>query len=260
MPARRRLAALAAALLLGLLSTAFVAGPAAAVNDMTDGIAPGVVKADDGFGTATVVVPSNGYVTYFVAATPNLAGTPVEVWTNTNGTWQKATSRSFAADGTLHYFTRITGRIGFQARIPGTPGGAAHGRSATIWPSGDARATHTQITLSCDDFTEDDFARPDSSVLLERSVGVKAGTILDVALCSNVSTGFGWEEAAFDSAHLRLLGHRYVEVHDVVGAPGLEIWSFRIVGRGEGHGMMAYSRPFAGGEKAVWSFVLTTLS
>jgi len=260
MPARRRLAALAAALALALLATASLAGPAVAVNDMTDGIAPGVVKANDGFGTATVIVPSNGYVTYFVAAAPNLAGTPVEVWTNTNGTWTKATSRSFAADGTLHYSVRVTGRIGFQARIPGTPGGAAHGRSATTWPAGDARAAHTQITLSCNDFTEDDFARPDSSVLLERTVALKAGTVLDVVLCSNASTGFKWEEAAFDSAHLRLLSHRYVNTSDFVGAPGAETWSFRIVGRGEGHGMMAYSRPFTGGQKAVWSFVLTTLS
>jgi predicted secreted protein len=260
MRVRRRFSALAAGVVLGLLSTMLVAGPAAAVNDMTDGIAPGVVASNDGFGTATVIVPANGYVTYFVAAAPNLAGTPVEVWTNTNGTWTKATSRSFAADGTLHYFTRVTGRTGFQARIPGTPGGSAHGRSATTWPSGDPRSRHIQITLSCDDFTDDDLARPDSSVLLERTVALKAGTILDVSLCSNVSTGFGWEEAAFDSAHLRLLDHRYVDVHDVVGAPGIEIWSFRIVGRGEGHGMMAYSRPFAGGQKAVWSFVLTTQS
>jgi predicted secreted protein len=260
MRARQRFAVPATALLLGLLSTTVFVGPAAAVNDMTDGIAPGVVKGNDGFGTTTVIVPANGYVTYFVQGEPSLAGTIVEVWTNTSGTWQKATTRSFAADATLHYPARVSGRIGFQARIPGTPGGHAHGRSATNWPAGDARSAHVSITLSCDDFTEDDLARPGSSVLVERTVAVKSGTRLDVVLCSNPSTGFEWEEAAFDSAHLRLLGHREVDIHDIVGAPQTEVWSFQVVGHGNGYGMMAYSRPFAGGEKAVWSFVLTTQS
>jgi len=45
-----------------------------------------------------------------------------------------------------------------------------------------------------------------------------------------------------------------------VRAPGIERWSFRVVGRRDGHGMMAYSRPIPGGQKAVWSFVLTTQS
>src|SRR5262245_43810541 len=224
MRVRHRFTALAAATVLGLLSTMLLAGPAAAVNDMTDGIAPGVVKGNDGFATTTVIVPANGYVTYFVRGEPSLAGTIVEVWTNTNGTWTKATTRSFAADATLHYFTRVTGRIGFQARIPGTPGGSAHGRSATTWPSGDARATHTQLTVSCDDFTEDDLARPTDSVLVERTVAVKTGSTLDVVLCSNDATGFAWEEAAFDSAHLRLLGHKLVYIHDIFGAPQIEVW------------------------------------
>jgi inhibitor of cysteine peptidase len=230
------------------------AGPVAAVNELADGIAPGVVRANDGFGTSTVIVPQDGYVTYFVQGAANLAGTPVQIWTNTTGEWALATTRAFSEDGTAHYFARLTGRTGVEARIPGTPGGSAHGRSATTWPAATDR--RTRISVGCDDFATEDNA----SVLVGRTVALKSGTQVDVVLCSNPSTGFEWQAAAIDSARLRLVGHHFTVTSDLVGAPGTETWSFRVVGSGKGHGVLVYSQPWEGGQKAVEVFVLTTLS
>ncbi len=246
----------AALLILGLLAAP---GSVAAVNDLATSIAPGVVRADDGFGTTTVVVPPNGYVTYLVKGASNLAGTPVQVWTNTAGTWALAASRSFAADGTLHYYARVTGRTSFQARIPGTPGGAGPARQAATSATA---APRTLISVGCHDFEEDDFARPStsSSTLVQRTVGVRAGTQLDIVLCSNASTGFSWQAAAVDSVHLRVLRHHYSNDSDFVGAPGIESWSFRVLAGGTGHATLSYSQPWNGGIKAAWTFVLTTLS
>jgi predicted secreted protein len=93
---------------------------------------------------------------------------------------------------------------------------------------------------------------------------LKAGAQLVVTLCSNASTGFAWQEAAIDSAHLRVLGHTYTApkptTPPLAGAPGLETWTFLVTGRGGGHAVLAYSQPFAGGIKAAWIFVLETRS
>jgi predicted secreted protein len=240
--------------LLGPLSVA------AESTTLDDSITAGVVRTNDGFGTSTVIVPVGGYVTYLVRTAPSLAGTRLEIWTNTGSGWQYATARTIAPDGTVHYFVRISRRTGFQARLAGdatTPATRSHARSAANWPAATDR--RTLISVGCDDFVPDTFARPDdnNSALVERTVGVTPGTQLDVVLCSNASTGFGWETAAIDSAHLRLLGHHYVNISDFVGAPGTETWSFLVTAHGEGHAMLAYSQPWAGGTKAAWSFVLT---
>jgi predicted secreted protein len=243
-------------LVAGLLAA--TAGPAAAANDLTDGIAPGVVDDGGDFSTYSVVVPRNAYVTYLAKGDGSLAGTPVEIWTNTGAGWAKATTRTFTSDGSVRYVARITAKISFQARIPGTPGGSAHGRSATTWA---AAADHrTKITAGCGDFEVGD-----SNVLVTRTAAVKSGTVLVVTLCSNASTGLSWQEAAIDSAHVRVLGHTYAEPRQtggtpIAGADGTETWTFLVTGRGEGRAVLAYSQPFAGGIKAAWIFVLETRS
>jgi predicted secreted protein len=115
--------------------------------------------------------------------------------------------------------------------------------------------------VGCDDFATEE----DASALVGRTVALKSGAQIDVVLCSNPSTGFTWEAAAIDSSRLRLIGHRFAGAPStgripVTGAPGAETWSFRVVGTGKGHGVLAYSQPWAGGQKAVGLFVLTTLS
>jgi hypothetical protein len=108
MTRRSARAALLATVLLALLA-ASTATPVAAVNDLTDGIAPGVVDNGGDFGTAAVVVPQNGYVTYVAQGAGTLAGTIVEIWKSTGGEWTKAATRTFAADGSVRFWTRVTG-------------------------------------------------------------------------------------------------------------------------------------------------------
>lgn len=247
---------LPAAMLFAALFATIPVATAAAVNDLTDGIAPGIVDDLGDFGTSSVVVPQNGYVTYIAQGAANLAGTVVEIWTNTGSGWASATTRAFADDGSVRYFARVTRKTSFQARIPGTPGGAAHGRTATVWAS--SRDRRTKITAGCDDFLVGD-----SNVLVTRTAALKSGTILVVTLCSNASTGFAWQAAAVDSAHLKLLGHTYAGPRQTgsppaVGGYGLETWSFLVTGHGEGHAVLSYDQPFAGGIRAAWIFVLET--
>lgn len=247
-------AALLAPLLLGLLAAA-TAGPVAAVNELTDGIAPGIVDGGGDFGTSSVVVPQHGYVTYMAQGAGSLAGTVVEIWRNTGGEWEKVATRSFASDGSVRYWTRITGRTTLRARIPGTPGGSAHGRTGTTWASASDR--RTKITAGCDDFEVGD-----SNILVTRTAALKAGTVLVVTLCSNASTGFSWQAAAVDSTHVRVLSHAYTASKSasppLVGASGLETWTFLVSDHGEGHAVLAYNQPWSGGIKAAWIFVLET--
>jgi predicted secreted protein len=246
---------LLAAALLAILLSAIPGATVLAVNDLTDGIAPGIVDDLGDFGTSSPVVPQNGYVTYMAQGAGNLGGTPVEIWKNTGGDWVKATTRAFAEDGSIRYSARITGKTSFQARIPGTPGGSAHGRTATTWSSATDR--RTKITVGCGDWEQGD-----SNILISRTAALKSGTVLVVTLCSNASTGASWDDAAIDSAHIRVLGHSYTQPTQtnppIAGADGLETWSFLVTGHGEGHAVLSYGQPFAGGFKAAWIFVLET--
>src|SRR3954451_13861660 len=141
-----RMRRVAIGIVLALLAVGVLgAAPVLVGNDLEDVLAPGVIGDGGDFGTSSVVVPQNGYVTYFVQGAANLAGTPVEIWITTGGNSTKATTRSFAADGSLRYYARVNGKTTFQARIPGTPGGAAHGRTASTWPS--ATDHRTKITV-----------------------------------------------------------------------------------------------------------------
>jgi hypothetical protein len=71
-------------------------------------------------------------------------------------------------------------------------------------------APRTLISVGRHDFEEDDFARPStsSSTLVQRTVGVRAGTQLDIVLCSNASQAFLAGRRRRQRA-LRVLRHHY---------------------------------------------------
>jgi predicted secreted protein len=217
---------------------------------ISDAITAGVVRTGDGFGTSTVIVPSGGYVTSLVRAPAALAGQTVEIWTRTRTSdWAPTTSRLFDADGVARYFARISEWTGFVARYPvGGPATArSHGRAATVSADGS-----TTIRLSCDAFD----ATGAGSVLVERSIGARVGSLVTVVLCSNGSTGFSWATSAASSEQLTLVRHRVIPGPSIPGAPGAEAFTYRVVGRGTGYTVLEYSRPWEGGEKAAWLFVL----
>jgi hypothetical protein len=61
---------------------------------LTDGIAAGIVRGIDGFGTASLIVPTGMTVTYLVQTDPALAGSILSIWTRGPGdAWARVTSR-----------------------------------------------------------------------------------------------------------------------------------------------------------------------
>jgi len=108
------------------------------------------------------------------------------------------------------------------------------------------------VDVSCDDFA--------ASGNITEEVEVGVGELLTVTLCSNPTTGFEWSSEAqiSDQAVLQQTDHKFVAPEsDLVGAPGEEVWTFKTLQQGASNVSMEYGRPWEGGEKAAWTFVLT---
>jgi len=102
---------------------------------ITDAIATGVNRGTSGFGTKSVVVPPNGYVTVLGLTNPSLAGSVVQIWVKSKTVgWHRLTSRIVASDGTVHYYARVNGWTAYWIKFAGNSTYAAassHGRIAT---------------------------------------------------------------------------------------------------------------------------------
>jgi hypothetical protein len=116
-------------------SSAFLIGSSVASVSLVDAIAAGVNHGTSGFGTASVVVARNAYITLLGTTSPSLAGLPVQIWSRTRtGAWTLVTTRTAAADGTVHYYARVNGWRAYQLRFAGNgtfAPAASHGRIAT---------------------------------------------------------------------------------------------------------------------------------
>jgi len=113
------------------------------------------------------------------------------------------------------------------------------------------------VEVSCDDFM--------NAQHISKEVEVNVGDALTVVLCSNPTTGFRWSESAIISNQtvIEQTGHEFVSpeakgnISPAPGTPGQEIWTFKALEEGESAISMEYSRPWEGGEKGEWTFVLT---
>ncbi|MBM3157345.1 MAG: protease inhibitor I42 family protein [Chloroflexi bacterium] len=122
---------------------------------------------------------------------------------------------------------------------------------------GAAELKQWDVIASCDNFFEQGN--------ITRNLEVAVGDTITVTLCSNASTGFKWSETAqiSDPNKLEQVKHEYVAPQaggdgaPLVGAAGKEVWTFKALERGTTTVAMEYSRPWEGGEKGVWTFVLT---
>lgn len=115
-----------------------------------------------------------------------------------------------------------------------------------------AAAASAPVKISIDDFT--------SQKNISKEIAVSAGDSFKVSLESNTTTGFSWPEQAQvnDTAVLKQAKHEYVApANDKLGAAGNESWTFKALKKGTATISMEYSRPWEGGEKAEWTFVLT---
>jgi inhibitor of cysteine peptidase len=117
-----------------------------------------------------------------------------------------------------------------------------------------AAAGQAPVEVSCDEFA--------SGRQISREAEVRVGDTVKLSLCSNPSTGFKWEEAVIsDPAVLEQVDHKYVDpAAGTVGAAGREEWTFKILKAGTAAVALAYSRPWAGGEKAEWTFDLKVVA
>jgi inhibitor of cysteine peptidase len=95
---------------------------------------------------------------------------------------------------------------------------------------------------------------------------VAVGDEITMKLCSNPTTGFQWSEQAdiSDNEVIEQVNHQYVGPSDEdrpppPGTPGEEVWTFRAIGKGQSTVSVEYGRPWEGGEKATWTFVLRVI-
>ena len=110
------------------------------------------------------------------------------------------------------------------------------------------------VEASCDDFYEHQ--------VISQEVQVAVDGSLTVTLCSNPSTGFQWESASIsDQTVLQEVDHKFVspesELPPPLGTPSQEVWTFQALKKGTSTISMEYSRPWEGGEKGAWAFVLS---
>ena len=119
---------------------------------------------------------------------------------------------------------------------------------------GQTKAQEVSVDVSCDDFSEV------QSISQEAQVPV--GGLLVMTLCSNPTTGFKWESAEIsDQTVLKETSHKFASLEEDkapsrVGTAGAEVWTFRALKAGNSTISVAYSRPWEGGEKAVWTYDL----
>lgn len=112
------------------------------------------------------------------------------------------------------------------------------------------------LELSCDDFASVSHAGKVIDIM-------KSGS-LTVTLCSNPSTGFQWEAnpEISDESVIKQESHEFIQPlvdagEMITGAPGKEVWGFKALSEGTATISFSYSRPWEGGEKDVWTLVIT---
>ncbi len=111
------------------------------------------------------------------------------------------------------------------------------------------------VEVSCDELSSENHT--------SREAEMSVGSLLAVTLCSNPTTGFQWSETAeiSDPSILEQISHKYIPPEGgqspQVGTAGREVWVFKALEAGTSTVYMEYSRPWQGGEKAVWTFELT---
>jgi len=107
------------------------------------------------------------------------------------------------------------------------------------------------VEISCDEFTES----PHSII---NEFEVEIGDKITVELCSNPTTGFEWDYEMTIENVVKEEDHDFEEPDgDVIGAAGIEVWTFEAVEKGTTEVRMEYSQPWEGGLKAEWTYTIT---
>jgi predicted secreted protein len=114
----------------------------------------------------------------------------------------------------------------------------------------ESRILGVDVEISCDKFSVA------KHYMNEFEADVDA--VITVNLCSNPTTGFEWECEITGEDVLEVTSHDFVPPEgDVVGAPGMDVWTFTAIGEGEAEVRMEYNQPWEDGEKEEWTFTFT---
>ena len=106
------------------------------------------------------------------------------------------------------------------------------------------------VELSCEQFAENSHYSSD----FELEVGDK----VRLELCSNPTTGFQWDYEITTENIVKEEDHDFEEPEEgVIGAAGIELWTFEAVEKGTTEIHMEYSQPWEGGLKAEWTYTVT---
>ena len=109
------------------------------------------------------------------------------------------------------------------------------------------------VDISCEEFQE----HPNSII---NEFEIEIGDKITVKLCSNPTTGFQWNYEMSGDNTIKEEDHDFEEPDgDVVGASGVEIWTFEGTSKGTTEVLMEYSQPWEGGIKKEWTYRMTIM-
>jgi predicted secreted protein len=117
-----------------------------------------------------------------------------------------------------------------------------------------ATARAAEMGVGCDQFA----AQKSITQTAEMSVGDQ----VKIALCSNPSTGFSWQEPEIsDAGAVRLVdktfGAPVAGSGQVVGAAGADYITLKATAKGTSTVVLRYSQPWLGGTSSEWTYTLT---
>ena len=117
-----------------------------------------------------------------------------------------------------------------------------------------AVARTAEMGAGCDQFA--------TQKSITQATEVSVGDQIKVALCSNASTGFSWQEPEVSATEVVSLADRSFSAPatgetQVVGAAGTDNITFKATTKGTSTIVLRYSQPWVGGTSSEWTYTLT---
>ena len=120
--------------------------------------------------------------------------------------------------------------------------------------SNPAASSAPSLGASCDQFA--------ATPAITQTTHLAVGATLTIDLCSNATTGYGWEPPTVaDPAVVTVVSSAYeapaAASPPVVGAAGRQVVTIKGLAAGTTTVAMTYGQPWAGGTKGAWTYQLT---
>ena len=157
-------------------------------------------------------------------------------------------------------FSRFAGRrsVGFLLMLAtvSSVGGCSAAAGAAAVAATSSPTSPKVVAVDCPAF--------EAQAQVAQDVHATTGQQIVLRLCSNPSTGFGWQAAGIPAGIVRLVDQSSELAATnggsgqagLVGAPGVEVLTFDAAAAGTGDLQMLYSQPWAGGTKGTWQLTV----